>query len=90
MVDVWVTEFWLDKNLNRSEFERALEAEFPWAEAKRVEVVEDAKPGYWLYHLHTPYDRRRELEPFLAQYAERHSAVNEVEPAGSYPFNPDA
>ena len=90
MSGVLVTEFWLDQVLDRTEFETALAAYFPGGEAKRINVVEDANPGYWLYHLHTPHDRREELIPFLKQYAEKHQAVNEQKPADSYPFNPEA
>ena len=90
MADVWVTEFWLDKNLNRSEFENAFERQFSGARADEIDLAEDANPGYWLYHLRMSHDRRQELGAFLAQYADKHSAVNEVKPADSYPFNPDA
>ena len=85
---MWVTEFWLHKKLNRSEFETAFKAHFPGAETKRIDVVEDAKPGYWLYHLEIPLERKQELEPWLADYAKRHNAVNKQSLAGSYPFNP--
>ena len=46
MADIRVTEFWLDKNLDRAEFEAAFAAEFPGGAAKQFDRVENARPGY--------------------------------------------
>ena len=88
MTGVLITEIWFDQNLDEAEFVAALERKFPGAEAKKITTVEDAKPGYWLYHLSIPSDGMEELIPFLEQYAATHGAEHEKMQASLYPFNP--
>ncbi|GEM_PF-3053167 len=83
----WTTEFWLDKSLDRAKFVKAFNTRFPGGEAEHQAVVSDAKPGYLLFHLHVPLEKKEKLVPFLEWYARAHSAENKWKPANGHPFN---
>lgn len=85
-VGVLTTEFWLDTALDRAKFVKAFETNFQGGEAEELPVVPDAKPGYLLFHLHVPLERKGELVSFLERYALTNRAVNELKLADTHPF----
>ncbi|MDO8589838.1 MAG: hypothetical protein Q7R69_01020 [bacterium] len=81
------TEFWLDKNLSCTEFIKAFESHFQGGRVESLSLVRVAKPGYMLFHLSVPLERKGELLVFLHEYAETRDADSDWKTAGVHPFN---
>lgn len=83
----WASQFWLDDGLDKEEFVEAFRVHFPGGEAEHLPLVSDAKPNQQLFHLFIPLERKRELLPFLDQYAKDHKVAIKEKPADGYPFS---
>ncbi|MEX2013958.1 MAG: hypothetical protein WD896_01230, partial [Parcubacteria group bacterium] len=83
----WTSQVSLDEEWDKADFAKAFATHFPGGEAEEEPVAEGVDQGYMVFYLHVPVERKRELAPFLKEYAETHSAFNEGRPAGNYPFS---